>query len=161
MVAYHDDDWGRPVADDALLFEMLCLEGAQAGLSWSTILRKRANYRRAFAGFDPHTVARFTQVDEERLLADTGIVRNRAKIKATIGNARAALRLMDEFGSLHAYFASWVAQPPNLAQRRRARHDPRNDAGQRRAVKGSAEARLQVCRPDHRLLIHAVGGPRR
>ena len=112
MVAYHDDEWGQPTRSDSELFEMLCLEGAQAGLSWSTILRKRENYRRAFKGFEPKVVARFGERDEERLLADAGIVRNRAKVKAAIGNAQAALRLMDEFGSLHAYFVSRVPQPP-------------------------------------------------
>jgi len=117
MVAYHDDEWGQPTNDDNELFEMLCLEGAQAGLSWQTILRKRAGYRRAFAGFDPKIVARYTEVDEARLLADAGIVRNRAKIKAAIGNAQAALRLSDEFGSLHAYFAGRVPQPPHTLPR--------------------------------------------
>ena len=112
MVAYHDDEWGRLSRDDTRLFEMLILEGAQAGLSWQTILRKRDGYRRAFAGFDPEVVARFTEADEASLLADPGIIRNRAKIKAAIGNAQAALRLRDEFGSLHAYFVSMVPQPP-------------------------------------------------
>lgn len=112
MVAYHDEEWGRPSRDETHLFEMLCLEGAQAGLSWQTILRKRAGYRRAFAGFDPEVVARYTEADEARLLADPGIVRNRAKIYSAIGNARAALRVRDEFGSLHAYFVSHVPQPP-------------------------------------------------
>ena len=112
MVDYHDDAWGRPVDDDTRLFEMLSLEGAQAGLSWMTILRKREGYRRAFAGFDPEVVARFGDADEARLLADPGIVRNRAKIKATIGNAQAALRVRAEFGSLHAYFVQPVPQPP-------------------------------------------------
>lgn len=112
MVAYHDDEWGRPSSDEQHLFEMLCLEGAQAGLSWQTILRKRAGYRAAFAGFDPAVVASYGEADEARLLADPGIVRNRAKIKAAIGNAQAALRVRDEFGSLHAYFVSLVRQPP-------------------------------------------------
>jgi DNA-3-methyladenine glycosylase I len=112
MVAYHDEEWGRPASDDVRLFEMLTLEGAQAGLSWQTILRKREGYRQAFAGFDPEVVARFDEADEARLLADPGIVRNRAKIKSTIGNARALLRLRDEFGSLHAYFVARVPQPP-------------------------------------------------
>jgi DNA-3-methyladenine glycosylase I len=112
MVAYHDDEWGRPSSDERRLFEMLCLEGAQAGLSWQTILRKREGYRRAFAGFDPEVVARYTEADEARLLADPGIVRNRAKIKAAIGNAQAALRLREEFGSLHAYVVAHVPQPP-------------------------------------------------
>ena len=111
-VRYHDDEWGRPVRDDRGLFERLSLEAFQSGLSWLTILRKREGYRRAFAGFDPVVVARFDEADEARLVADPGIVRNRAKIKATIGNARAALRLREDFGSLHAYFVERVPQPP-------------------------------------------------
>jgi DNA-3-methyladenine glycosylase I len=112
MVAYHDDEWGRPSYDERHLFEMLILEGAQAGLSWQTILRKREGYRRAFSEFQAEVVARYTQRDEARLLADPGIVRNRAKVKAAIGNAQAVLRLRDEFGSLHAYLVGHVPQPP-------------------------------------------------
>ena len=93
MREYHDVEWGVPIHDDARLFELLCLEGAQAGLAWITILRKRDAYRRAFAGFDPERVAQFTDADRARLLADPGIVRNRAKVAATIGNARAWLAL--------------------------------------------------------------------
>jgi DNA-3-methyladenine glycosylase I len=98
-VAYHDDEWGVPSHDERHLFEMLVLEGAQAGLSWSTILKKRDGYRRAFAGFDVTKVARFARRDVERLMSDAGIVRNRAKIEAAIANARAALELesLDEF----------------------------------------------------------------
>jgi DNA-3-methyladenine glycosylase I len=92
-LAYHDTEWGVPLRDERLMFEMLTLEGAQAGLAWSTILRKREGYRRAFAGFDPEQVARFGDADRARLLADTGIVRNRAKVAATIGNAKAVLDL--------------------------------------------------------------------
>jgi DNA-3-methyladenine glycosylase I len=102
-VAYHDEEWGVPVHDDRLLFEFLVLEGAQAGLAWITILRKRDNYRRAFAGFHPEKVARFTGRDRARLMRDAGIVRNRAKIAAAIGNARAFLRVQEEFGSFDAY----------------------------------------------------------
>jgi DNA-3-methyladenine glycosylase I len=91
MLAYHDGEWGRPVRDDTGVFERLCLEAFQSGLSWLTILRKRENFRSAFAGFDPAAVARFGERDVARLLADAGIVRNRAKINAAIGNARAAL----------------------------------------------------------------------
>jgi DNA-3-methyladenine glycosylase I len=112
MVAYHDEEWGRPSSDDKHLFEMLCLEGAQAGLSWQTILRKRAGYRAAFAGFDPAVVARYGDADVARLLGDPGIVRNRAKIRSAIGNAQATLRVQDEFGALHAYLVSRVPQPP-------------------------------------------------
>src|SRR2546429_4307042 len=100
MVAYHDEEWGVPVHDDRTLFEMLVLEGAQAGLSWITILRKREGYRRAFAGFDPEAVAKFRARDVERLLKDPEIVRNRAKIEATITNAKTTLEVHDELGSL-------------------------------------------------------------
>jgi DNA-3-methyladenine glycosylase I len=117
MVAYHDDEWGRPSSDEKHLFEMLCLEGAQAGLSWQTILRKREGYRRAFGGFDPNVVAGYGEADEARLLADSGIVRNRAKIRAAIGNARAALRVREEFGSLRAYLVTRVPQPPTTLPR--------------------------------------------
>jgi DNA-3-methyladenine glycosylase I len=98
--AYHDDEWGRPVIDDVRLYEKLCLEGFQSGLSWLTILRKRENFRRAFADFDPSRVARFDSRDIDRLLADAGIVRHRGKIEATIANAGATLRAQEEFGSL-------------------------------------------------------------
>jgi DNA-3-methyladenine glycosylase I len=106
-VAYHDDEWGRPVHDDRRLFEKLCLEGFQSGLSWLTILRKRDNFRRAFAGFDPARVAGFDGRDIDRLLADAGIVRHRGKIDAAINNAGRALDLVDEFGSLDAYVWGW------------------------------------------------------
>ena len=102
-LAYHDEEWGVPSRDDRHLFEMLILEGAQAGLSWSTILRKRERYRTVFSGFDAAKVARFTRARVERLLADPGIVRNRAKVEAAVGNARAALGVAGEFGSLHTY----------------------------------------------------------
>jgi DNA-3-methyladenine glycosylase I len=106
---YHDDEWGRPVADDVRLFEKLTLEGFQSGLSWLTILRKRENFRRAFKGFDIEAVARFGARDVERLMADSGIVRNRAKIDAAINNARRCLELIDEFGSFAAYV--WGFEP--------------------------------------------------
>ena len=106
-VSYHDDEWGRPVTDDTRLFEKICLEGFQAGLSWITILRKREHFRTAFKGFDPSIVARFTATDVQRLLTDEGIVRHRGKIESTINNARQALDLIEEKGSLAAYFWSW------------------------------------------------------
>src|SRR2546427_4362735 len=102
-LAYHDLEWGRPVADDRRLFEKLCLEGFQSGLSWLTILRKRDNFRAAFADFDAETVAGYSEGDVARLMQDAGIVRNRAKIEATINNARRSLELAAEFGSLAAY----------------------------------------------------------
>ena len=111
-VAYHDDEWGRPVTDTARLFEKLCLEGFQSGLSWLTILRKRENFRRAFAGFDPGRVAAFGDRDVERLLGDAGIVRHRGKIESTINNARRCLELVDEFGSLAAYIWSYEPEEP-------------------------------------------------
>jgi DNA-3-methyladenine glycosylase I len=106
---YHDDEWGRPVFDDVRLYEKLCLEGFQSGLSWLTILRKRENFRRAFRGFDPQRVARFGDRDVERLLGDAGIVRHRGKIEATIANARATLAAQREYGSLAALF--WSFEP--------------------------------------------------
>ncbi len=107
--AYHDTEWGRPVGDDRRLFEKLSLEGFMSGLSWITILRKRESFRRAFADFEPKAIARFTAADEARLVADTGIVRNRAKIAATINNARRYQELVDELGSLAAY--AWSFEP--------------------------------------------------
>jgi DNA-3-methyladenine glycosylase I len=106
---YHDTEWGRPVAEDRRLFEKLSLEGFQAGLSWLTILRKREHFREVFSGFDPAAVARFGVQDVERLLADPGIVRNRAKIEATINNARRSAELAEEFGSLAGYV--WQYEP--------------------------------------------------
>jgi DNA-3-methyladenine glycosylase I len=111
-VAYHDQEWGVPVHDDQLLFEFLILEGAQAGLSWSTILKKRENYRAAFNGFDPRLIAQYDQTRIEELLADAGIVRNRRKIEATVGNAQAFLRVQDEFGSFNAYIWGLVDGKP-------------------------------------------------
>lgn len=109
-LAYHDREWGRPVSDDTRLFEKICLEGFQSGLSWLTILRKRENFRAAFAGFDFEKVAQFTDEDVERLVQDAGIIRHRGKIVSTINNAKRALELRDEFGSLAAYF--WSHEPP-------------------------------------------------
>ena len=109
-LAYHDREWGRPVSDDIRLFEKICLEGFQSGLSWLTILRKRENFRAAFAGFDFEKVAQFTDDDVERLVQDAGIIRHRGKIVSTINNAKRALELRDEFGSLAAYF--WSHEPP-------------------------------------------------
>ena len=111
---YHDTEWGRPSTDDHRLFEKVCLEGFQAGLSWLTILRKRQNFRAAFAGFDPEQVARFGESDVTRLLGDQGIIRHSGKIHSAINNAGRALELIDEHGSLSAYFWSW-AGPETLA----------------------------------------------
>jgi DNA-3-methyladenine glycosylase I len=110
--AYHDQEWGVPVHDDRLLFEFLILEGAQAGLSWSTILRKRPAYRQAFAGFDPQAVASFGPANIAELLANPGIVRNRLKVESAVGNARAYLRVQEEFGSFDAYQWRFVEGQP-------------------------------------------------
>ena len=118
MIAYHDLEWGVPAHDERTLFEFLTLEGAQAGLSWMTILRKREGYRRAFAGFDPEAVARFTDADVARLLADASIVRNRAKITSTVGNARAVLAVREELGSFAEHLWSFVDGRPLQPARR-------------------------------------------
>lgn len=116
-LAYHDEEWGFPVTDDRRLFEKICLEGFQAGLSWLTILRKRDAFRRAFAGFDFHRVARFGPRQVRRLLGDAGIVRHRGKIQSAVNNARRALELAEEFGSLAAYL--WRYEPGPAARPRR------------------------------------------
>jgi DNA-3-methyladenine glycosylase I len=119
MVSYHDEEWGVPVEDDRALFERLALESFQAGLSWSTILHKRASFRQAFADFDPRAVAAYGEDDRERLLGDASIVRNRAKIAATIGNARALLELAAENGSFSSYLSKRLNRPvPVLSGRR-------------------------------------------
>jgi DNA-3-methyladenine glycosylase I len=117
-VPYHDDEWGRPVIDDTRIYEKVCLEGFQSGLSWLTILRKRDSFRKAFAGFDPGRVARFGTRDVTRLLGDAGIVRHRGKIEAAIANAQGTLRIQDQHGSLAAFV--WSFEPA-----RRGRRAPR------------------------------------
>jgi DNA-3-methyladenine glycosylase I len=112
MVAYHDEEWGVPLHDDRALFELLTLEGAQAGLSWSTILKRREGYRRAFASFDIATVAAFGSDDQARLKEDPGIIRNAAKIRSTIWNARLVLEVAEEIGSLDAHLWSFVGGEP-------------------------------------------------
>lgn len=114
MAAYHDKEWGRPLRDDRKIFEFLVLEGMQAGLSWRTVLNKRENFRRAFAGFDPVRVARYTARDVRRLLADAGIIRNRQKILAAINNARRFLEVQKEFGSFARYIWGFVGGRPVL-----------------------------------------------
>ena len=113
-IQYHDEEWGVPVHDDRTLFEFLILEGAQAGLSWSTILNKRDNYRRAFDGFDPRRIAQYQPKKIKALLADPGIVRNRLKIASAIGNAKAFLRVQEEFGSFDRYIWQFVGGNPRV-----------------------------------------------
>jgi DNA-3-methyladenine glycosylase I len=112
MLEYHDEEWGVPAHDDRHLYELLTLEGAQAGLSWLTILRKREGYRSAFAGFDPEVVARFKPKDVERLLEDPGIVRNRLKVESAVANAARILEAQEEFGSFDAYLWTFVDGRP-------------------------------------------------
>ena len=116
-IRYHDEEWGRPVRDDRRLFEKICLEGFQAGLSWITILRKRENFRRAFADFDVDRLTRFTARDVNRLLKDEGIIRHRGKIESTINNARRVIELRDEFESLSSYLWTW--QPDGKSRPKR------------------------------------------
>ena len=124
MIDYHDHEWGTPVHDDRKQFEFLILEGAQAGLSWRTVLHKREAYRAAFAGFDPHKVARFGSRDVRRLLGDAGIIRNRLKIGAAIKNARAFLALQEEFGTFDAYIWRFVGGKPKVNRWRSLREIP-------------------------------------
>jgi DNA-3-methyladenine glycosylase I len=124
MTAYHDDEWGMPVHDDRTLFEFLTLEGAQAGLSWMTILRKRPHYRTAFAAFDPRRVARFDARRQARLVATPGLVRNRLKIASAVANARALVRVQEEFGSFDAYVWRFVRGAPIRRVRRTTRDVP-------------------------------------
>jgi DNA-3-methyladenine glycosylase I len=119
MILYHDTEWGVPVHDDTTHFEFLVLEGAQAGLSWLTILKRRAGYRKAFAGFDPVKVARFTPARVEKLLADPGIIRNRAKVESAVRNAKAFLSVQKEFGSFDAYLWGFVGGRPVVNKWRR------------------------------------------
>ena len=123
-IRYHDEEWGVPVHDDRTLFEFLILEGAQAGLSWSTILNKRENYRRAFDGFDPRRVARYQPAKIKTLLADPGVVRNRLKIASAVENAKAFLRVQEEFGSFDGYIWQFVAGKPLVNKRKSLRQVP-------------------------------------
>lgn len=118
-IEYHDQEWGVPVYDDAVLFEFITLEAAQAGLNWYTILRKRDGYRRAFANFDVHKVARFSEAKAARLMDDTGIVRNRLKIKAAISNAQHFIEVQEEFGSFAKYLWDFVGNAPKVSKLRK------------------------------------------
>ena len=149
MIAYHDQEWGRPQHDDRILFEFLILEGAQAGLSWETILKKRQNYREAFGNFDPQIVAHYDSASEKRLLTNTGIVRNRLKIKAAITNARAFLTVQEEFGSFNAYIWMFVNGQPILKTRSSrelpTRTIPRGSGGLRGGRRGFKFVGTTIC----------------
>jgi DNA-3-methyladenine glycosylase I len=123
-IKYHDEEWGVPVHDDTVHFEFLILEGAQAGLSWSTILKKRDGYRKAFAGFDPRKVARFTEAKLEKILLDPGIVRNRLKVYAAVNNAKRFIEVQKEFGSFDKYIWSFVNGKPILNNRKSLKEIP-------------------------------------
>jgi len=123
-VPYHDEEWGVPVHDDRVLFEFLILEGAQAGLSWDTILKKRDHYRKVFSQFDPRRVARFDAKKKERLLTDPGIVRNRLKVESAVDNARAFLKIQKEFGSFDAYVWGFVDGKPIVNRWKRLKDIP-------------------------------------
>ena len=123
-MAYHDDDWGVPLHDDRKLFEMLVLEGAQAGLSWLTVLRKRENYRTAFNAFDAKKIAGYGKTETERLLADPGIIRNRLKVESTISNARAFIEIQHEFGSFDAYIWQFTDGKPVVNRWKTVQHIP-------------------------------------
>jgi len=132
MIAYHDHEWGVPLHDDRCIYEFLVLEGMQAGLSWRTVLHKRENFRKAFAGFDPEKVARFNRRSIERLLNDAGIIRNRQKVEAAVTNARRFLAVQEELGSFDAYIWRFVGGKP-IRNRRRSLADlpatsPQSDA---------------------------------
>ena len=127
-VRYHDEEWGRPVHDDRVLFEFLILEGAQAGLSWNTILQKRENYRKAFDGFDPARVARYDRRKLQQLLRDPGIVRNRLKVSSAVENAKAFLRVQEEFGSFDRYIWQFVDGKPIVNARKSLKQVPASTA---------------------------------
>ena len=156
-IAYHDSEWGRPVHDDRVLFEFLILEGAQAGLSWETILKKRESYRKAFAEFDPVKVARFSDKRVARLMDDAGIVRNRLKINSAVTNARAFLAVQHEFGSFDRFVWSFVGGTPRVksaafpwAKFQRARRSRTRSARTLRSAASSSSARpsaMRSCRP--------------
>jgi DNA-3-methyladenine glycosylase I len=154
-IAYHDDEWGKPSRDDRHLFEMLTLEGAQAGLSWETILRKRGRYREVFHDFDPARVARITAAGVERLMRDPGIVRNRAKIESTVSNAKAFLAVQREFGSFSNYAWRFVGGKPLDGRR----PGPRIAAGRIGRIEsvqqGFTQTRFQVRGTDHHVRVHA------
>ena len=155
MVAYHDEEWGVPSHDDGHLFELLTLEGAQAGLSWMTILRKREGYRAAFAGFDPAVVAGFGASDVERLLGDAGIVRNRQKIDSTVNNAVRVLEVQKSFGSFAEYVWRAVDGTPVVGSWRSQGELPAETPASEALSRDLKGARLPLRGPDRLLLVHA------
>lgn len=156
-ILYHDREWGVPVHDDRQLLEFLILEGAQAGLSWSTILAKREAYRKAFSNFDAVKVARFSEKKIAALLLDPGIVRNRLKIYAAVQNAKAFREVQDEFGSFDSFIWRMVGGKPIVNSWKNPQPGSRPDDGVRRDEQRAVEARLQVRGSNHLLRLHAGG----
>ena len=154
-ITYHDKEWGVPVHDDRVLFEFLILEGAQAGLSWNTILKKRENYRKALDGFRPEKIARYNKRDVQRLLRNDGIVRNRLKIAATIENAKKFLAVKKEFGSFDAYLWSFVGGEPIQNRWRVLTDVPARTAESDAMSREFVATRIQVRRLDDLLRVHA------
>ena len=157
-IEYHDHEWGVPVHDDRLLFEFLILEGAQAGLSWETILKKRENYREAFDQFDPALVAKYGQKKRQSLLSNPGIVRNKLKIEAAIQNAKAFLAVQKEFGTFDKYIWSFVGQEPRQNARKSMKEVPAKTAESDAMSKDLEAAGLQVRRQHDLLRLHAGRG---
>ena len=158
MIAYHDREWGVPLHDDGKLFEFLVLEGAQAGLSWSTVLRKRENFRKAFHGFDPAVVARYTEKDVQRLLRNEGIIRNRSKIEAAITNARMVLEIQEEFGSLDAYIWQFAGSKPRQHRYTSLARIPATTAESDTMSRDLKKRGFKFVGRDHLLCIHAGRG---
>ncbi len=154
-ITYHDKEWGVPVHDDRVLFEFLILEGAQAGLSWNTILKKRENYRKAFDGFRPEKIARYNKRDVQRLLRNDGIVRNRLKIAAAIENAKNFLAVKKEFGTFDAYLWTFVGGAPIQNRWRTLDDVPARTAESDAMSRDLLRARIQIRRLDDLLRIHA------
>ena len=157
FIAYHDREWGVPIHDDRKHFEMLLLEGAQAGLTWETILLRRDGYRRAFAEFDPKKVARFTAKKKAVLLKNPGIIRNRLKIDSAVTNAQAFLTVQEEFGSFDRYVWQFVGGKPKVNRWATHGSGACDERGERCIVEGSQEAWFPVCRQHDRLCLHAGG----
>ncbi len=157
-VAYHDTEWGVPVRADQRLFEMLCLEGAQAGLSWITVLRKRDTYRQAFDNFDAEKIARYNALHRRRLLQNPGIIRNRLKVDALISNARAYLEVRSSSGSFSDYL--WQFTNGKVLRRRPVYLGGIPASTAHRDEQGSEAKGIQICRIDHLLRLHAGGGNR-
>ena len=154
-IAYHDEEWGVPEFDDRALFEKLVLDGFQAGLSWITILRKRENFRRAFDGFEPEKIARYTPKKVERLMQDAGIVRNRAKIEGAVLSARAWLEVMEKGPDFSKLLWDFVDGKPKVNRFRTVRQVPAETATSRAMSKELVGRGFKFCRADHRLRFHA------